>query len=318
MTELPTKDIQKEEIPVDTISEQKTNVTKHQFLGNILIEDLRKEHIGKTINLIGIIKKYSKVMTKTISAKFECPSCGNIIPVIQNEDILKEPSRCSCGRKSGFKIIDDEKVDFQILTVSDDPSKIDDSRIVRTITVFLKENLTIATLEKTIKLNKKIRIIGNVVETSGISTIGNYSLECLYFSVGEQESDKELKEYIINHFHISSIQAQFLVVLRNNNWNISNSVRRMGINRKTHYDWLKDKDYEEAYKFIQDDKVDFIESEMMNIIKNGSEKAKTDLLKFYAKTKLGYTETQNIHHSGQIDTLTKEEREQEIKRLLGK
>lgn len=52
-------------------------------------------------------------MTKAIIARFECPSCGNILV---KEDIIavqksvgkyvfNGPSQCSCGRKSQFTLL---------------------------------------------------------------------------------------------------------------------------------------------------------------------------------------------------------------------
>lgn len=316
MTELPTKDTHKEQKPAEQQNLKSTNATKDQFLGNILIEDLRTNHIGKTVSIIGILKDYSKVMTRTIKARFECPSCGTIISVMQLGDFLKEPTRCSCGRRGGFKLLDKDQVDFQILEISDDPERIESGRIVRNITVFLRESLTIPLLEKTLKLNKRIQVVGNVVESMGDSNSSVSSIEAVHFNVGEQEGDRELREYLIDHFHIASIQAQFLVILRNNNWNISVSVRKIGIDRKTHYRWLDDDDYAAAYQSIQDDKIDFIESEMMSLIRNGDTKTKADMLKFYAKTQLGYSETQKIAHSGTINSMTREELEAEAIKFL--
>lgn len=318
MTELKTPDTHKEKKPVTPQDSTRTIPTKTQFLGNILVEDLRKEHVGKTVSIIGILKQYSKVLIRTVKARFECPSCGTIMSVIQRGDYLKEPSRCSCGRRGGFKQIDKDQVDFQILTVSDDPNNIEDARTVRKIEVFLKEALTVPHLEKTLKLNKRIQIIGNIVEAGGDANTSGLSIEAIHFNVGEQEQDRQFRDYLVDHYHVSRIQAQFLIILRNNNYNISNSVRKTGIGRQTHYDWLNaDEDYAQAYKFMQEDKIDFIESEMVNLMRNGSERVKADMIKFYAKTQLGYSETQNIAHSGSINSMTTEECEAEALRLIG-
>jgi len=47
----------------------------------------------------------------TFQSTYECPSCGNIIKVLQLEPKLKEPNKCGCGRKGKFRHLEDEDVD---------------------------------------------------------------------------------------------------------------------------------------------------------------------------------------------------------------
>ena len=41
-----------------------------------------------------------------IAGRYECPSCGNVLHILQNETKVREPSRCGCGRKGKFKLLD--------------------------------------------------------------------------------------------------------------------------------------------------------------------------------------------------------------------
>ena len=56
---------------------------------------------------------------KRMLLKYECPSCGSIIPmwrIIQIDEYLEvikilQPKRCVCGRTKGFNLIDMEVTD---------------------------------------------------------------------------------------------------------------------------------------------------------------------------------------------------------------
>ena len=69
----------------------------------LLVRDIRSKHIGKFYSVIGIIKQKSGVKPMVLSARFECPSCGNIITLAQDEQVFKQPQHCSCGRKGKFR-----------------------------------------------------------------------------------------------------------------------------------------------------------------------------------------------------------------------
>lgn len=308
MNEVETPELEKEVKPsVKKRETDDTDDTKEQFIGNILIEDLRGQHIGKIVSITAILKDYTKVLPRIIKAKFDCPSCGTVISVLQLGDWIKEPTRCSCGRKGGFKISDKDQVDFQILKIREEPEKISSDRIKRTIKVFLKEHLTNVELEKTLKLERKINIIGKIIESSSDSTTSSLSLEAMYFTIGNQKGDNELLNYLIDFYNIPKIQAQFLIVVRNNFYNLSKSFLKYGISNKTHYRWLKDSEYANAYEYIETGKIDFLESEIIKKIKYASDNISADMLKFYAKTKMGYVEKQKIEHSGNISSDSAEE-----------
>ena len=54
----------------------------------IKIRHIRSEHIGKFIFTEGIVRQKSDVRPQVTTARFECPSCGNVISVIQLETKL--------------------------------------------------------------------------------------------------------------------------------------------------------------------------------------------------------------------------------------
>jgi len=68
------------------------------------IEDIRKDHLNKMISVEGRVTSLGEVKPVITKITFECPACGTLINVKQNYRIgkLAYPSRCSCGRRSGF------------------------------------------------------------------------------------------------------------------------------------------------------------------------------------------------------------------------
>ena len=79
---------------------------------------------------------------------------------------------------------------------------------------------------------------------------------------------------------------------------VTTACKIVGIERKTHYNWLEqDEDYKAAVKSIEDVAIDFAESQLHKQIKKGSTQATV----FYLKTKgkrRGYVERQEHELSG--------------------
>jgi hypothetical protein len=81
---------------------------------------------------------------------------------------------------------------------------------------------------------------------------------------------------------------------------VSAAARKVGIDRSTHYQWLKDDEtYRAAIDSIQDIALDFAESQLHKQIQNGEVSSTI----FYLKTKgkkRGYIERQEFQHEGQV------------------
>ena len=74
-----------------------TSLPEMQF---IRVRNIRAKHLNKLILIEGIVRQSSEVRPQVINARFECPSCGTILSILQIERKFREPSRCSCGRNS--------------------------------------------------------------------------------------------------------------------------------------------------------------------------------------------------------------------------
>jgi hypothetical protein len=76
---------------------------------------------------------------------------------------------------------------------------------------------------------------------------------------------------------------------------VTSACKSVGINRSTHYDWLKtDDDYKAEVESIEDIAIDFAESQLHKQIKDGNPTSTIFYLKTKAK-KRGYIERQEIH-----------------------
>lgn len=142
----------------------------------VLIRNIRSKHLNELIILEGIIRQSSDVRPQVVNAKFECPSCGTIISVLQMEKKFREPSRCSCGRRGGFKLLSKEMVDTQRLIVEEAPDMLHGGEQPKRINVFVKEDLVDPKMEERTTPGARVRVIGILKEvpvplsTGGTST----------------------------------------------------------------------------------------------------------------------------------------------------
>ena len=170
------------------------------------ISEIRSKHLGKFVWSEGIVRQKSDVRPHVTAAKFECPSCGNILNVLQLDKKYKEPSRCGCGRKGKFKEISKELVDGQGLVLEESPDDMDTSSQPKRINVFLKDDLVSPLTERRSSPGSRVRVYGWVVEvpitlkTGGQATKYDLIVEANYVEPLQDElgdlqiSDSELEE----------------------------------------------------------------------------------------------------------------------------
>jgi len=75
---------------------------------------------------------------------------------------------------------------------------------------------------------------------------------------------------------------------------VSTACEKVGVDRKTHYNWLKDDaEYKEAVRSIEERTIDFAESHLHALIKDKNPAATIFFLKTKGKNR-GYVERQEI------------------------
>ncbi len=149
----------------------------------VKIRDLRSKHLDELLILEGIIRQSSDVRPQVVNAKFECPSCGTILSVLQIEKKFREPVRCSCGRRGGFKLLSKEMVDTQRLVIEETPESLSGGEQPKRINVFIKEDLVEPKMEEKTTPGSRIKVIGVLKEvpvplpSGGLSTRFELAIE---------------------------------------------------------------------------------------------------------------------------------------------
>lgn len=130
----------------------------------IMIRDVRSKHLRKFLWTNGVVRQKSDVRPEVTEVRFECPSCGQVISVIQLDKKFREPSRCSCGRKGKFKELSKELIDGQGLVLEETPEELDGGEQPKRLNVFLKNDLVSPLNEKKSSPGSKVRVYGWVTE----------------------------------------------------------------------------------------------------------------------------------------------------------
>ena len=150
---------------------------------DVKVRNIRSKHLNELIVIEGIIRQASDVRPQVVNAKFECPSCGTIISVLQLETKFREPSRCSCGRRGSFKLVSKEMIDTQRLIVEEAPESLSGGEQPKRINVFVKEDLVEPRMEEKTTPGSRIKVIGILKEvpvpmkTGGLSTRFELAIE---------------------------------------------------------------------------------------------------------------------------------------------
>ena len=175
----------------------------------IMISSIRSKHIGKLFVIWGVVRQKSDVRPQVISARFECPSCGNIITVLQLDAAFKEPSKCGCGRKGKFHLNSKELVDAQGLVLEESPEELEGGEQPKRMKVLLKDDLVSPLSEKKTNPGSKVSIIGVIKEVPIFLSSGSKAtrfdllieansveaMEETFLEVGiSEEDEKKIKE----------------------------------------------------------------------------------------------------------------------------
>ncbi len=184
------------ETPEQTIAVLETALDESELLRNprvrfsdvsrdafVKVREIRAKHLDLFIWIEGIVRLASDVRPQVVNAKFECPNCGATLSVLQIEKKFREPSRCTCGWKSSFKLLSKEMVDTQRLVIEESPDSMDGGEQPRRINVFLKEDLVDPRMEERTTPGSKVKVFGVLKEvpvplqTGAISTRYDIAIE---------------------------------------------------------------------------------------------------------------------------------------------
>lgn len=159
----------------------------------MLISNIRAKHINKFLQFQGIVRQKSDVRPQVTSAKFECPSCGNVMNILQLDTKFKEPSSCSCGRKGKFHLLSKELVDAQKIVLEEAPEDLDGGEQPKRVSIFLKNDLVSPLFDKKTNPGSKIIVTGIlkeipvVLNSGGISIRFDLMIEANYMAPVQEE-----------------------------------------------------------------------------------------------------------------------------------
>jgi replicative DNA helicase Mcm len=180
-------------------------LTEHQ---KVLIRNIRAEHLEKFMMIEGTVRQKSDVRPQVTAARFECPSCGNVMNVLQLDNKFKEPTRCGCGRKGKFRLLSKELVDAQGIVLEESSKDLEGGAQPKRMNVLLKDDLVSPISEKKTNPGSSIRVHGTVKEvpiilrTGGQSTKFDLIIEANFVQALEEdytniEINKEDEETIL-------------------------------------------------------------------------------------------------------------------------
>lgn len=124
----------------------------------INLEDLSsKKHKNRLIKSKAIIEYRSDSKEEIcFESVYECASCGTIITLLQNGDEFREPKKCNCGRRGGFRLLQHNTEDFLEIIIKN--KEISGIRI--RINLELRGNDLIEYLNKNLGNGKTLELIG--------------------------------------------------------------------------------------------------------------------------------------------------------------
>ena len=178
------------------IEKSRVRLTNLPEVQQIRIRNIRSRNLNELVVVEGIVRQASDVRPQVVNAKFECPACGTVIGVLQIDKKFREPTRCSCGRRGGFKLLSKEMVDTQRLVIEESPDSLVGGEQPKRINVFLKEDLVEPGMEERTTPGSRVRVIGILKEvpvplqTGGMSTRFELAVEVNNLIPLEETFDK--------------------------------------------------------------------------------------------------------------------------------
>jgi replicative DNA helicase Mcm len=191
--------IKKFEVAVQTITDKEMSV-KFKNLpksSNLMISEVRKNHINKMFSFDGIIKQTSFVSPLITQSQYECPSCGELHTIVQMEHKLVEPKKCGCGYSGRFIAVEQKRIDFQIIKIEELPEQLLGRTNPGSITVILKGVLAKHKLQSFYNPGSRIRINGIVIPEPIIKNNGKDVKERLVIEANYVEPQEKTINYKI-------------------------------------------------------------------------------------------------------------------------
>ena len=197
-----------------------------------LVKHLRAEDGGKLICIEGVVRNIRATQPRSYKVTFECPSCGDIKYILQETSYsnkLKQPTKCGCGRKDKFRIVEEEEIDVQKIEIEDLPEKSLSGGMANVLRVILKDNITSPDVpakysSDKLSIGNRVKIVGYLKKIpyttkSGAESIDKYFLfeavslenidiDEIDLNISEDE-EKKIKELARNPYCMEILKDLF-------------------------------------------------------------------------------------------------------------
>jgi len=173
----------------------------------IPLNELRAQQLGQFVSVDGFVRKTTSVHPKFVVAAFQCQSCGVVIRVEQNENILKEPSACyedqgGCGRSTSMKLLTNFStfIDYQKVLLQEPPEDIKQGEQAEKLNLHLEDDLVhrIVPGDRVIFtgiLNMQSKCVGNNISTVVDTILDVNHVEIKHTAYSSIDlSDEDIKE----------------------------------------------------------------------------------------------------------------------------
>ena len=170
------------------------------------VQDIRNKDIGKVFSFSGRVVSKTKVQHKANICNYECPSCGQIINVLQKGREIIQPEYCNCGRKGRFNLISKKMRDYQVIKL-EQINNVDDNSQTYNINVELYDFLTDNSYQKMYNIGNNVKISAIVKEEQKLMKNGKKSNEFFTFlEAYSVESENELYDFTPTSKEIKDIE----------------------------------------------------------------------------------------------------------------
>ncbi len=109
------------------------------------VHNIHAEHVGKFVQVEGILTRSSEVKPEATEAVFKCRHCGEENRILQIGELFREPLICenpNCGRKNAFDLVIESTVfrNWQSLCVQEPPEALRGGRMPRRLDSIVRDD----------------------------------------------------------------------------------------------------------------------------------------------------------------------------------
>lgn len=171
---------------------------------------IRESHIGKFVQIHGILSRASEIKAQVTFGAFECQICQTINFIEEDPNAFSAPKNCdekSCGKRGPFKFIPEKSsfIDWQKIRIQELPEELPAGQLPRSLDAILRKDLvdkarpgarvTIIGIIKTVqdvRMGKKLSTFRPILETNHIEVIQEESTE-IELSAEDKKKIEELQ-----------------------------------------------------------------------------------------------------------------------------